>query len=394
MTRRTLGQISHIITGFPFKSEEFSETGIQLLRGDNIAPGRLRWNGVVRWQGVAPDIYHLRKGDVVLAMDRPWIGAGLKVASVRGKDLPALLVQRVAAFRAGPGVDQRFLEMSLKDPRFASFIQGVQTGTAVPHISSKQIASYELVLPPEANQIAIAAVLGALDDKIAANAAVAGTVDELAKAMFERDSANCPLGHSYQELADVGGGGTPSTKQPEFWGDQVPWATPTDVTRLEAPYLCSTSRRLTHEGLTACSSPLYPAGSILMTSRATIGAFALAEKPMAVNQGFIVVRPRDPDSAMWLFHEMRSRVSEYKALANGATFLELSRGRFKAMPVRVGTPEEMSRFGDRVRPLHESARHSMSENRTLVELRDTLLPALMSGRLKVKDAERQVEDAV
>lgn len=94
---------------------------------------------------------------------------------------------------------------------------------------------------------------------------------------------------------------------------------------VECPYLTTTKRKITDAGLASCSSPLYPAGSILMTSRATIGAFAITQRPMAVNQGFIVVNPKDPDLKWWLIHEMRSRVDEFHAQANGATFLELPR---------------------------------------------------------------------
>ena len=131
-----------------------------------------------------------------------------------------------------------------------------------------------------------------------------------------------------------------------------------------------------------------------MTSRATNGAFALAGGPTAVNQGFIVVRPKDSQLDMWLFHEMQSRVSDYLAVANGATFLELSRGRFKTMPVRWAPEDVMRQFGAIARPLHERARAAMHESRSLATLRDTLLPELMSGRLTVKDAEHAVEEAL
>jgi type I restriction enzyme S subunit len=389
-----LGDICDVKTGYPFKSADFSATGIRLLRGDNIAPGSLRWEGAARWEAPRPEGYELRQGDVVLAMDRPWISTGLKVAMVRDRDLPALLVQRVAALRARPGNVQRFVELIVREARFSAYVQGVQTGTGIPHISSKQIENYKVDVPPASSQRAIAAVVGALDDKIVANLSLARTADELATMRFRRMSVHAKHTASYEDFAVVGGGGTPSTKRPELWGGRICWATPTDVTALENPYLTSTSRQITPEGLDNCASPLYPAGSILMTSRATIGAFALAEVPMAVNQGFIVANPKQPKLDMWLFHEMRSRVNDYLAVANGATFLELSRGRFRTLKMLTQAPEVMENFGDQVRPLHTAARHAMRENRTLIELRDTLLPALMSGRLRVKDAERQVEDAI
>jgi type I restriction enzyme S subunit len=131
-----------------------------------------------------------------------------------------------------------------------------------------------------------------------------------------------------------------------------------------------------------------------MTSRATIGAFALPQVPAAVNQGFIVVLPPSREMRWWLLHEMRSRVDEMISLANGSTFLELSRKNFKAMPIRLADPENVGKFARIAEPLHGRAARAAEENRTLATLRDTLLPQLMSGRLRVKDAEKIVEDQV
>jgi type I restriction enzyme S subunit len=130
-----------------------------------------------------------------------------------------------------------------------------------------------------------------------------------------------------------------------------------------------------------------------MTSRATIGAFALPQIPAAVNQGFIVVTHPNEDMRWWLFHEMRARVDEMHSLANGSTFLELSRKNFKAMLIRLPADETLQQFSSTVGPLHRRAAQASSENSTLNDLRDTLLPKLMSGQLRVKDAERIVEDA-
>src|SRR5699024_10498670 len=178
----------------------------------------------------------------------------------------------------------------------------------------------------------------------------------------------------------------PKTSEEEYWGGDIAWTTPKDVTALRSPYLFNTARSITQFGLDNCASELYPAQSIFMTSRATIGAFSIPQIPAAVNQGFIVVIPITDNLRWWLFHEMRSRVDEMLSLANGSTFLELSRKNFKAMPVRIPEPDVLQRFHSRVNLLHENARNAASESRTLAALRDTLLPQLMSGKLRVKDA--------
>lgn len=132
-----------------------------------------------------------------------------------------------------------------------------------------------------------------------------------------------------------------------------------------------------------------------MTSRATIGVFALAKVPVAVNQGFIVAHARESKAQLWLFHEMRSRVEDFLLYANGATFLELSKSRFRSIEVSWPSDSSLVRhFDDEVASLHDRAHAALIESRHLAELRDTLLPHLMSGRLTVREAEKQVEEVL
>jgi type I restriction enzyme S subunit len=287
------------------------------------------------------------------------------------------------------------------DPKFLYYLfetldlTGYDSGSVQPMLNRNYIAAVEVLMPDALTQGAIVAVLGALDDKIAANMLVVRLAIELADAQFLRAASGVTSAErTFADVAEVGGGGTPRTSMEEFWNGPVGWATPTDVTALAAPYLTTTSRMITEAGLAACASSLYPQGSILMTSRATIGAFALAQVPVAVNQGFIVVNARQPELQFWLFHEMRSRVDEFLSHANGATFLELSRGRFKQLGVRVPDMAAARSFAARVGPLHEVAAQLLRETTTLVRTRDQLLPLLMSSKVRVKDAEKLAEEVL
>ena len=150
-----------LLAGFAFKSNGYtnSSDSIRLLRGDNIIQGSLRWEDVKQWpMSEAPEYrrYQLRDGDVVLAMDRPWVKAGLKHAIISEIDLPCLLVQRTARLRAGPRMDNRFLMRLIGSAEFTRHILGVQTGVGVPHISGKQIQDFQFFRPPLNEQLAIA----------------------------------------------------------------------------------------------------------------------------------------------------------------------------------------------------------------------------------------------
>lgn len=103
--RTALGHHIDLLTGFPFKSSEYSEdeNAIRLLRGDNVIQGAIRWEGVKRWVNTVDQKiqrYELIPGDFVIAMDRTWVKAGLKASLVNDADVPSFLVQRVARLRA------------------------------------------------------------------------------------------------------------------------------------------------------------------------------------------------------------------------------------------------------------------------------------------------------
>jgi type I restriction enzyme, S subunit len=176
-------------TGHPFKSQHYvsDESGIRLLRGDNIAQGSLRWADAKRWPldlAWNLDEFLLKDGDVVVAMDRPWIPAGLKFARIRSGDLPCLLVQRVARLRAGRGITPEFLNCVIGSRTFTEYVVGVQTGTAVPHLSGKQILDFEFRLPPIDEQVRIGKLLSRLEDRIHLLHETSKTLEALAQTLF------------------------------------------------------------------------------------------------------------------------------------------------------------------------------------------------------------------
>jgi len=186
-----LSDFVDIKTGFPFKSKQYLEhgEGYKLLRGDNVVQGAFRWANVKLWSKdeltEKQKDYFLEEGDVILAMDRPWIEAGLKTAQITNKDLPCLLVQRVARLQAKNSEDQDFLRYLVSSYWFVEYLKLVQTGTAIPHISTKQILSYETKIPPLIERKNIGRLLRSLDDKIELNRQMNETLEAMAQALFK-----------------------------------------------------------------------------------------------------------------------------------------------------------------------------------------------------------------
>lgn len=403
MSSTTLGQViatfgGSIQTG-PFgtvlKASEYSEYGVPIISVGEVGYGtlRLRPETPRAPQSVVHRLpsYVLQHGDIVFGRK----GAVDRSAWVQLAEDGWFLGSDGIRVRFSDGVSSRFISYQLRTEETRAWLLQHAAGSTMPSLNEGVLARIPLDLPPLAVQLAIVEVLGALDDKIAANTKLARTVDKLACALFAGAVRQVrPSSVTFGELSAVGGGGTPSTSVPEYWNGDVNWATPTDITALQGPYLRHTSRTITAHGLDNCASPLYPAGSILMTSRATIGSFALARVPTTVNQGFITVMPNDDGERYWLFHEMRSRVDEFIAFANGATFLELSRGNFKKFKVRLADTATITSFNAHAAALHDSANEALTENDALAATRDALLPHLMAGRLRVKDAETIAEDVL
>lgn len=149
--------IADLQVGHPFKSKNYVETddGIRLCRGANVLPERIDWSNVARYpEELLGDLkeFELKQGDVVLAMDRPWISSGFKAAFLQEKDLPCYLVQRVARFRAKRLEDQAFLNQLVSSSSFQKHCR--PTETTIPHISPREIREFRFPLPnPEMREL-------------------------------------------------------------------------------------------------------------------------------------------------------------------------------------------------------------------------------------------------
>ena len=167
-----LGKVIGLTVGFPFKSEGFtqSEQDIRLLRGINIAPGQLRWDDVVRWPASDVESYaefQLAVGDIILGMDRPIIGSGVRVAMVNEPDVPSLLLQRVARIRPiEEKLTREFAVRLLSGISFSDYLAPIFTGISVPHLSPGQIREFRVALPSVDEQEAIGNYLSSIADRI------------------------------------------------------------------------------------------------------------------------------------------------------------------------------------------------------------------------------------
>ncbi|GAB2912807.1 restriction endonuclease subunit S [Rheinheimera gaetbuli] len=167
----TIGDETDLLTGYAFKSREYVEhtDSVPLIRGDNIVQGKLRWDGVKLWpkDKVSEfEKYLLAESDIVLAMDRTWVKAGMKYSRITEDDLPALLVQRVARLRCLKSLNSDYLYHLVGSKLFESYVISIQTGLGVPHISGKQIQSFRFKKPDSRHQKLVVDTLNKLANNV------------------------------------------------------------------------------------------------------------------------------------------------------------------------------------------------------------------------------------
>ena len=164
-----LGTRTELQPGFAFKSQDFSPDGDRLLRGSNVAVGRLTWPDdktkyFPRERRGEVSEYVLQKDDIIVAMDRPFIAGGFKIARVTASDLPALLLQRVGRFHRHRELTPGYLWQLLQSPYVETHLQITQKGTDLPHISKSEIEASICPFPPVEEQEQIASCLATLDE--------------------------------------------------------------------------------------------------------------------------------------------------------------------------------------------------------------------------------------
>jgi type I restriction enzyme S subunit len=406
-----LADCVNLLAGFPFKSQDFTDkpNDVPLVKGENVSQGCILWDISKRWPASEWDKmekFHLLPGDVVVAMDRPWIPAGLKWSFIRASDPKSLLVQRCARLRSSNGrLDQNFLRFVIGGSGFENYVIPITTGVNVPHISGQQILDFEFTLPPLPVQRRIAGILSAYDELMENSQRRIRVLESMARALYREwfvhfrfpgyqkiklvDSplGKIPHGWEVKTVADsfeISGGGTPSRKEAKYWDNgTIQWFAPSGLTGADTMFMDDSPEHITELGLAESSARLFPAFSVMLTSRATIGAIAINTHEACTNQGFITCLPNERVPLYFLFHWLTENVPQFERMASGATFKEISRGVFKTIDFLQPAPALVRRFESQVEPMGKQMLALQRQIQNLRRTRDLLLPRLLSGQVEL-----------
>ena len=240
----------------------------------------------------------------------------------------------------------------------------------------------------------IAAILSSVDDAIEKTQAVIdqaqivkrGLMQELFTRGLPTPYSCFPEGWMAVALGDVAtvvGGGTPKRSEPDFWNGNVPWATPTDVTGLRGRTISQTASSITEAGLVSSSATLLPPNSLLMTTRATIGACAINRVEMATNQGFQSLVPKAETCVDFLYYLVQYHVRRLEQLAAGSTFLEVSKRTVRGFRVHMPPPPEQHKIAAVLSSVDNIIEKNQAVMDRLQVVKSGLMPALLTGELRV-----------
>ncbi|HCX84563.1 MAG TPA: hypothetical protein DHV14_05380 [Micrococcales bacterium] len=313
-------------------------------------------------------------------------------AAVAGPSLAGWNVARAVAVVRPKGVSAEWLRIALLTPTVREQIRASVNTTVQTTLNLSDLKTLRVPVPDELTRTGIAEVLGALDDKIAANKRLAAIADDLARAKFDEEAGlggyrAMPLG----DAATIVLGGTPDRANPEYWTDgTVPWL---NSGKANEARVFEPSELITETALARSAAKLMPrSATVLAITGATLGKVARLEIEAAGNQSLVGIWSHDPALNDWLFFAVRGAVPKLVQSATGAAQQHVSKRDVEALEVPVAPTDALARWGSSVRPLLDSAAAVGRQNRTLAATRDALLPALMSGALRVKDPKRLAED--
>ncbi len=332
----------------------------------------------------------LQKGDII-------ISARGTVGEIAVISRPMAFNQSCYGIKAIPNIVQDdFLYYLLKNS--IQYLKHNTHGSVFDTITKETFEKIDILLPPLETQEKIARVLSSLDDKIELNNKINQNLEQQAQAIFKSWFVDFePFGGkmpddwkigTISELGTVVGGSTPSKKNPEYYTNNgIAWITPKDLSRknlkFNLKFISKGEIDITDKGFKNSSATIMPKGTVLFSSRAPIGYISIAQNDVTTNQGFKSVIPFQTVGTPYVYLYLKNNITLIENMAAGSTFKEVSGSIMQNIPALIPSKKILKRFNTLCDKIFRKQEYLEVENEKLTQLRDTLLPKLMSGEIDV-----------
>lgn len=348
-------------------------------------------------------------GDVLLARITPCLENG-KIAQVKtANNENGFGSTEFFVFRAKDKLlDQSYLLYLAKSNLiWKSAVNSMVGASGRQRADATFLKKVKLLVPAPPVQRKIAAILSAYDDLIENNQRRIALLEKMAEQIYRewfvrlrfpghekvKVVKGMPEGWKLVKLEKAfkfTGGGTPTKEVDRYWVDgDVNWFTPSDITGADGIFLGRSGEQCTEEGFSSSSAKMFPAYSVMLTSRATIGAVGINLTPACTNQGFITCIPNARYPLPYLYHWIKLAKPYFELLSGGATFAELTKGTFKRIEILTPPEKLVAKFNELESPIFKVIEMYQRQNTRLIATRDRLLPRLISGKLSVENLDIQ-----
>lgn len=425
----TVQDIAEELADAPFgsslKNVDYTDEGALVVQGKNIQGRSFDWSDR---RYVSLDKYatltrnHCKEGDLIF----PKVGTIGKVGiltKASGVEHYVLSTNTMRLRVNAKLACTDFVYYFFVWPKTSNYINALNANSVQPVFNFTSLKKFQIALPPLDEQKRISSILRALDDRIALLRETNTTLEAIAQALFkswfvdfdpvhanagtqtpslpaeiqalfpsrlvESTQGVIPEGWEvvpFTETINVIGGGTPKTSIAEYWGGDIPWFSVVDAPNLSDVFVIDTEKHITELGLNNSSTKLLPEGTTIISARGTVGRLALVGREMAMNQSCYGLRGKYGDSYFTYFSTYRL-VESLKQRSHGSVFDTITRDTLSGVSVCYPCKAVVFAFEESVGGVIQKIKTNLHQIHTIANLRDTLLPRLISGQLRLPEAE-------
>jgi len=383
--KTTLADLCSDISYGYTESAKQEKIGPKFLRITDIASERLEWSNVPYCSISESDFekYKLLPGDIVIARTGATTGVNYTIKESDPKEV--VFASYLIRYKINPKIaSPYFIGQLLRSSYWSDYVDAIVGGSAQPGANAKQLGLFEFLLPPIDIQKTIASVLSSLDNKIDLLHRQNATLEKIAETLFrqwfieeakEREKTKIGL------VLETVLGGTPSTKKPEYWDGTIPWINSGEVNNFR---ILKPTKFITELGLAESNTKLLPIGTtVLAITGATLGQISLLEISTCANQSVVGIIPNETYPKEYVFLWIKYMIDEIILNETGGAQPHINKNDVNETEILVPCNDDLEFIESKIKPLFKKISINSFQINTLIELRDSLLPKLMSGEITV-----------
>ncbi|EJK8928665.1 restriction endonuclease subunit S [Klebsiella pneumoniae] len=379
------------------RTPEYVKSGIPL-----VSPGTIKWGAldlISPVKRVTEEEYRslmghcvVEQGDLVMSRNQ-----SVGVVSYVDSKKPFVLGQDTVLIKA-IHADWRFIYYTLQSDLVQRQIAKSAGGSTFSRINLSDIRALNIKTPAICEQDKISQILTAWDKAISVTESLLANSQQQKKALMQQlltgnkrllDENGVRFSGEWKitkliQMGKVVSGGTPDTNMAMYWEGDILWLTPTDVTALTGRFVSNTSRKITPAGLLNSSAVLLPKGSLMVCTRATIGALAISTSEICTNQGFKNIIPNEGFNIEFIYYLLQMNTNEMIKKSSGSTFLELSKKDFETLSFSCPFIKEQQKIAAVLSAADTEISTLEKKLACLKDEKKALMQQLLTGKRRVK----------